>query len=224
MCDAETLRPPTTGQGADFPERFRRYATGGFGDRGKAWLEELPDILERCCAKWSLTLGPATDEIKGNYIAYVRTGDDQDLVLKVGVPHGDFTTEMEALAIYAGRGINRLVEVDRDLNAMLLERLRPGTMLAQAEMDRKEQVEIAARIVRQLHETPPPSTHGLPHFNDWVESALGDARNCNDVRRSHPYLEQFPRVQSMMERLMRPDELQILLHGDLHHAPGAVIE
>ena len=216
MCDAETLRPPTTGQGADFPERFRRYATGGFGDRGKAWLEELPDILERCCAKWSLTLGPATDEIKGNYIAYVRTGDDQDLVLKVGVPHGDFTTEMEALAIYAGRGINRLVEVDRDLNAMLLERLRPGTMLAQAEMDRKEQVEIAARIVRQLHETPPPSTHALPHFNDWVESAQRDARSCDDGRRSHPYLEQFPRVQSMMERLMR-DEPQILLHGDLHH-------
>ena len=97
-------------------------------------------------------------------------------------------------------------------------------MLAQAEMDRLELVEIAASIIRQLHETPPPSTHGLPHFNDWVESALGDARNCNDVRRSHPYLEQFPRVQSMMERLMRPDELQILLHGDLHHAPGAVIE
>jgi len=217
MCKSETAKPGTTGHGAKFPERFRRYATGGFGERGKAWLEELPDILDRCCSKWNLTLGPATDEIKGNYIAYVRTGDDQDLVLKVGVPHRDFTTEMEALAIYAGRGINRLVEVDRELNAMLLERLKPGTMLAVAEVDRSEHFEIAARIIHQLHETPPPSTHGLPHFNDWVESALCDARNCDDIRRSHPYLEQFPRVQSMMKRLMRPDEPQILLHGDLHH-------
>ena len=217
MCDSETAQPGTTGHGAEFPERFRRYATGGFGDRGKAWLEELPDILDRCCAKWDLTLGPPTDEIKGNYIAYVRTDDDQDLVLKVGVPHCDFTTEMEALAIYAGRGINRLVDADRDLNAMLLERLKPGTMLAQAEMDRSEQAEIAARIIRQLHETPPPATHGLPHFNDWVQSARHDAHSCEDVRRSDPYLEQFPRVQSMMQRLMRPDEPQILLHGDLHH-------
>jgi len=217
MCDSETSRPPTTGHDADFPERFRRYATSGFGDRGKAWLEQLPDILDRCCAKWTLTLGPATDEIKGNYIAYVRTGEGQDLVLKVGVPHRDFTTEMEALAIYAGRGINRLVEADRDLNAMLLERLRPGTMLAAAEMDRSGQFETAAHIIRQLHETPPPSAHDLPHFHDWVQSALSDARNCDDARRSHPYLEQFPRVQSMMERLMRPVEPQILLHGDLHH-------
>ena len=217
MCDSETAKPGTTGYGSEFPERFRRYATGGFGERGKAWLEELPVILERCCARWNLTLGPTTDEIKGNYIAYVQTSDDQDLVLKVGVPHRDFTTEMEALAIYAGRGINRLVDLDRELNAMLLERLKPGTMLAVAEMDRSEHFEIAARIIRQLHETPPPSTHGLPHFNDWVESALRDAQDCDDTRRSHPYLEHFPRVQSMMERLMRPDEPQILLHGDLHH-------
>jgi streptomycin 6-kinase len=217
MYDSETSQPGTTGHGAEFPERFRRYATGGFGDRGKAWLEELPDILDRCCAKWDLTLGPPTDEIKGNYIAYVRTSDNRDLVLKVGVPHRDFTTEMEALAIYAGRGINRLVNADCDLNAMLLERVKPGTMLAQAEMDPSEQAEIAGRIIRQLRETPPPATHGLPHFNDWVGSARYDARNCEDVRRSDSYLEQFPRVMSMMERLMRPDEPQILLHGDLHH-------
>ncbi|NKB65875.1 MAG: phosphotransferase [Candidatus Latescibacteria bacterium] len=217
MSDSDTSKPGTTDQGAEFPERFRRYATGGFGERGKVWLKELPGILERCCAKWNLTLGPATDEIKGNYIAYVQTADGQDLVLKVGVPHRDFTTEMEALAIYAGRGINRLVEVDGQLNAMLLERLKPGTMLATAEMDRSEQFEIAAQIARQLHQTPPPSTHGLPHFNDWVESALRDARDCGDIRRSHPYLEQFPRVQSIMARLLRPEEPQILLHGDLHH-------
>jgi len=210
------LNPARLATGPSSP-RFRRYATGEFGDRGKAWLEELPDILERCCAKWNLTLGPATDEIKGNYIAYVRTDDDQDLVLKVGVPHRDFTTEMESLGIYVGRGVNRLIDADRDLNAMLLERLKPGTMLAQAEMDRVDQAEIAARIIRQLHETLPPATHGLPHFNDWVGSARHDARNCEDVRRSDSYLEQFPRVQSMMERLMRPDEPQILLHGDLHH-------
>lgn len=217
MPDSEPTRPAATGHGADFPERFRRYATNGFGQKGKAWLKELPDILDRCCAKWDLTLGPPTDEIKGNYIAYVRTADGRDLVLKVGVPHRDFSTEMEALAIYAGRGINSLIDADRQLNAMLLERLRPGTMLAQAEVDRSEQFGIAARILRQLHQTPPPATHGLPHFNDWVQSALGDARDCADLERSRPYLDQFPRVQSMMARLMRPAEPQILLHGDLHH-------
>jgi len=217
MPDSESRRPSGQGHNAVFPERFRQAATGQFGDRAKDWLQQLPDILDRCCAQWDLTLGSPTEEIKVNYIAYVCTGDGQDLVLKVGVPHRDFTTEMEALGIYAGRGINRLVEADRDLNAMLLERLRPGTMLADVEIPPTEQAEIAARITSQLHETPPPSGHGLPHFNDWVQNALRDARGCDDAARSRPYLEQFPRVQSMMERLMRPEEPQILLHGDLHH-------
>ena len=77
----------------------------------------------------------------------------EEAVLKVGVPHGDFSAEMEALAIYEGRGINRLIDCDKALNAMLLERLRPGKMLDSVE-DAHEQSEIAARILQNLHATP----------------------------------------------------------------------
>ena len=175
-----------------------------------------PGILKRCCEKWDLTLGAPTDEIKGNYIAYAETVGGQEVVLKVGVPHADFSTEMEALAIYEGRGINRLIESDKQLNAMVLERLRPGRMLDSLR-NRNERSEIAALILRDLHRTPPPSAHSLPHFMDWIQDAFEDARNCQDRGRSGVYLEQMPLVQSMMERLMEPSEPQILLHGDLHH-------
>ena len=127
-----------------WPERFRRYATREFGKKGAAWLAELPAILKRCCDKWGLTLGRPPAEIKVNYIAYVELG--HEAVLKVGVPHGDFSAEMEALAIYEGRGINRLIDCDKTLNAMLLERLRPGELLDSVESVR-EQGEIAARIL-----------------------------------------------------------------------------
>ena len=124
-----------------FPERFLRYATREFGQEGEAWLEELPSILRRCCDKWGLALGRPTEEIKANYIAYVEMGNGAEAVLKVGVPHDDFSSEMEALAIYEGRGINRLIDCDKALNAMLLERLRPGKMLDSVE-NAREQSEI----------------------------------------------------------------------------------
>ena len=200
----------------DFPKRFLRYATREFGKEGEAWLEELPSILKRCCDKWGLTLGRPTEEIKVNYIAYVEMGNGEEAVLKVGVPHGDFSTEMEALAIYEGRGINRLIDCDKALNAMLLERLRPGKMLDSVG-NAREQSEIAARILQELHATPPPSNHILPHFMDWMRSAFADARSCKDPERARGYIEQIPRVESMMRILMEPDEPQILLHGDLHH-------
>ncbi len=199
-----------------FPERFLRYATREFGSEGEAWLAELPSILRRCCDKWGLTLGRPSAEIKVNYIAYVEMGTGAEAVLKVGVPHGDFSTEMEALAIYGGRGINRLIDCDKALNAMLLERLRPGKMLDSVE-DVREQSAIAARILQQLHATPPPSNHALPHFMDWMHSAFADASSCKDRVRARGYIEQISRVESMLKILMEPDEPQILLHGDLHH-------
>ena len=112
-----------------FPERFLRYATREFGKEGEAWLEELPSILRRCCDKWGLTPGRPAGDIKANYIAWVELDNGEEAVLKVGVPHDDFSAEMEALAIYQGRGINRLIDCDKELNAMLLERLRPGRTL-----------------------------------------------------------------------------------------------
>ena len=199
-----------------FPERFQRYATREFGREGEAWLEELPSILRRCCDKWGLTLGRPTGEIKANYIACVEMGNGEEAVLKVGVPHDDFSAEMEALAIYEGRGINRLIGCDKALNAMLLERLRPGEMLDSVE-NAREQTEIAAGILQDLHTTPPPSNHTLPHFMDWMRGAFADAKSCKDPERARGCVEQIPRVESMMGILTAQDEPQILLHGDLHH-------
>ena len=199
-----------------FPERFLRYATREFGREGEAWLEELPSILRRCCDKWGLTLGRPAGDIKANYIAFVEMGNGEDAVLKVGVPHDDFSAEMEALAIYQGRGINRLIDCDKALNAMLLERLRPGRTLDSVE-DRRERIEVAARILQDLHAVPPPSNHTLPHFMDWMRSAFADARSCGDAERARGCMEQIPRVESMMGILMERDEPRILLHGDLHH-------
>ena len=199
-----------------FPERFLRYATREFGKEGEAWIEELPSILRRCCDKWGLTLGPPSAEIKVNYVAYVEMGHGEQAVLKVGVPHDDFSAEMEALAIYEGRGINRLIDCDQALNAMLLERLRPGKMLDSVGNVR-EQSEIAAHILQNLHATPPPSNHALPHFMDWMRGAFADAKSWADSARARGYIEQIPRVESMMEILLEPDEPQMLLHGDLHH-------
>jgi streptomycin 6-kinase len=52
---------------------------------------------------------------------------------------------------------------------------------------------------------------------DWMRGAFADARSCKDLERARGYIEQIPRVKSMMGILMEPDEPQMLLHGDLHH-------
>ena len=199
-----------------FPQRMIDFATRGFREEGEAWLRELPDILEQCRDKWGLTLGTTSEEIKANYVGYVELPTGEEAVLKVGVPHRDFSTEMEALAIYDGRGINRLIDHDKELNAMLLERIRPGKMLSSIS-DKKKQAGAAAKIMVDLQSVPPPTGHTLPHFMEWVESAHGDAKGCVDPERARGYLDQFPRVRAIMQAFMSEPEPQKLLHGDLHH-------
>ena len=99
---------------------------------------------------------------------------------------------------------------------MLLQRIHPGTMLKELD-DRLEPVRIAAGVLRELHRTPPPSNHSLPHFSDWMQGAHRDALSCKDKHRAQPYLDQFPRVFGVLDELTVPGEPQLLLHGDFHH-------
>jgi streptomycin 6-kinase len=198
----------------EFPDRLHRYAEGYFGEDGKVWLVELPDILKRCCKKWGLELGPIMKEIKANYVGHARMADGQEVVIKVGVPRF-VQPEMGMLEIYDGRGINRMIDCDLNLSAMLLERFRPGTMLRKLN-DSREQARITGRIVRELHQTPAPQTHDFKHRAKQLEKSIADASLCTDLERSRPFLYQLARLKSMMDVLIAT-EPQILLHGDLHH-------
>lgn len=198
----------------EFPDRLKKFATGYFGEEGQAWLEALPGILTQCCEKWGLTLGPISKEIKANYVGFATMPDGQEVVLKVGVPKF-VQPEMDMLAIYDGRGINRMLAHDRELSAMLLERFTPGTMLVTMD-DSKEQARIAGRIVRDLHRTPLPENASFKHVSDRLNKTISIVSDCTDSERARPYREQFDRLKAMIDGPLA-EEPQILLHGDLHH-------
>lgn len=202
--------------GPDIPELpaslVEHLSRGG----SNPWLEQLPEILECCRDKWGLTLGRAVDEIKRSFVGFALLPDGDQAILKVVEPDADLMAQMEALTIYDGRGITRVIDLNKELGATLLERIRPGTMLA-GHPDRAERAEITGQVLLELHKTPPPAAHGLPHFQAWMDEAFRDIRNCTDLERSRPYLDQMPRARAMLDTLKAPEEPQQLLHGDLHH-------
>ena len=198
----------------EFPDRLREFAVGYFGEDGEAWLTDLPNILTACCEKWGLTLGPIMKEIKANYVGYATMPSGEEVVLKVGVPRF-VQPEMKMLDVYNGRGINRMIDHDLDLSAMLLECFRPGHMLWHVD-DTTERARIAGRIARALHETPAPQEHDFKLRSDELDRSIADASLCTDVDRARPYLDQLSRLRTMLDGMM-VNEPQILLHGDLHH-------
>jgi streptomycin 6-kinase len=199
------------------PEQFPDFAatvTRIFGEAGRAWLPHLPDILATCRAKWRLKEGVPHPNMGINYIETTETSTGQPVVLKVGVPHEELFTEMAALTLYAGRGAVRLHDADRDLGAMLLAQVQPGTMLWQWG-DNREQTQIVAEIIATLP-MPEPSHHHFPTFSRWVERAFRLTRTVWDPQELMPR-ELIDAAEAAFTAILADDPNHLVLHGDLHH-------
>ena len=99
------------------------------GEAGDTWLAALPALIDTYARRWSLTILPPFSNLSYNYATPAIRAGGSPVVLKAGLPNPGFTREVEALRIYDGRGIARLLEDDVEHGVMLLERLLPGTML-----------------------------------------------------------------------------------------------
>jgi streptomycin 6-kinase len=94
------------------------------------WLGRLPRLLAELAERWSLVRVDHFAEIRINYVASAVARDGTHCVLKVSGHVGVTRTEIAALRLWSGRGAARLLKAHADLGALLLERLEPGTQLA----------------------------------------------------------------------------------------------
>jgi streptomycin 6-kinase len=181
---------------------------------GAAWLAQLPKLIALCEKRWQLRIESPFDELSYNYVTKAQTLDGQKVVLKLGVPNRELTTEIAALQHYGGRGAVRLIDSDAEWGVLLLERLQPGTMLV-AEIDDEQATRIAATVMRALWR-PAPIDHAFPTVADW---ALGFGRYRNQFRnQAGPITEKWiDSAESIFAELLADSAEPILLHGDLHH-------
>lgn len=198
------------------PEDFARTVRGAFQEAGEDFLRRLPRLLADCVERWSLTIGPPF-ALSYNYVAPAVRADGSEVVLKVGVPQKELWSEMEALRCYDGQGMIRLLDADSDLGALLLERLKPGTMLITLFNDGQdaEATSLAAAIMRKLRR-PAPMNAVFPTVADWA-NGMGRLR-AHFHGGTGPFPETLvEQAETLFAELLISQEPPVLLHGDLHH-------
>jgi streptomycin 6-kinase len=121
---------------------------------GSAWLERLPDLVSRLQDWWSLSLGVPFDgkDVSCAWVAPAARSDGTDAVLKLGMPHMEAEHEIDGLRFWEGDPTVQLLQADDQLNAMLLERCEPGTVLRK--LPEPDQDVILARLLRRLWRLP----------------------------------------------------------------------
>jgi streptomycin 6-kinase len=196
------------------PDDFARTTVELYGDAGVAWIDHLPDLLAECEQRWSLTVGPPFVPLSYNYVASAIRADGTEVILKVGVPNPELRTEIAALHLYDGRGIARLLDADPDQGILLLERLQPGTPLANLDDD-EEATHIAAQVMRQLWQPVPPE-HPFPSVARWAAGLqrLRARYGGTSGPLPSPLVEM---AETLFDELIGSMAEPVLLHGDLHH-------
>ncbi|HXH20405.1 MAG TPA: aminoglycoside phosphotransferase family protein [Dehalococcoidia bacterium] len=180
---------------------------------GRAWREALPALVAALARDWVLRLGAPFPGLSYNYVAPAELPDGSPVVLKVWSPDDrEFAAEVEALRLYDGDGAVRLLRVQMDARAMLLERAEPGTDLWRL-ADEGRQIEITASIMRRLWRAPPAGSSLLrsaEEFERMEAVAPALARDGFPLRR-------VKAARAIMRDLEAEGPL-LVLHEDLHQA------
>ena len=196
------------------PANFAQAMHDVYGADGEAWLLRLPEIVEECAERWSLVVAEPFEPLSYNWVAPATSSDGAALVLKVGFPCREFRNEIEALRVYDGRGIARLLESDHAPGAMLIERLRPGLMLGSVE-DETQAATIAADVMLALWQPAPPD-HTLPTVADWGKGFERLRAAFSEGPGPFPG-DLLAEAEETFASLLATSAAPVVLHGDLHH-------
>ncbi|OCA81589.1 hypothetical protein A8F94_22230 [Bacillus sp. FJAT-27225] len=197
----------------DVPKEFYEKVTGAFGNAGEKWLERLEYVITEYERKWRLTISGPVENLSYNYVVKAIDQNGTPVILKLGVPNFDFSNEVQTVRLYKGDGFARLLAEDSENGAMLLERLIPGTNLAELkdeELVTKTFIHVWNKIRRPLSkDVSTPSimdwANGFTRYRDMFPDG-GEPIPIEAIDRANLYLNE---INSIHENE--------LLHGDLHH-------
>jgi len=124
------------------------------------------------------------------------------------------TCEIQALRCYDGRGAVRLIDYNETDRHLLLERLVPGTPLAECEDD-EAATRIAAGVMRTLWR-PLSEGHGFPTAASWAEGLQKLRAQFGGATGPFP-AKLVSMAECLFQELIASSEAPVILHGDLHH-------
>jgi streptomycin 6-kinase len=196
-------------------EEFVRSTIQLRGEAGAAWLERLPALIADCERRWRIKVGPPFPGLWINWVAQADCIDGTPTVLKLSFP-GDkeFRTEAEALRLFEGRGVARLLELDLSRGAMLVERCEPGVPLSSVEDD-AQATSIAAGVMKRLWR-PVPDDHSFPLVSEWAQGLARLRRRFGGGTGPLP-VRLVEEAEALFDELLASQSEPVLLHGDLHH-------
>jgi streptomycin 6-kinase len=203
-----------------YPEAFVRNVRGLRGDEGLAWLNNLPYILSKLGESWSIKILPPYN-LSYNYVAPAIQADGTPVVVKVGFPRSDVVaSEFAALSWMNPEGVCLLLNHAPEYEAILLEQVTPGTLLADLCESGKddEATRLGAQAMRRIWVPTPNAAEVFPFetTEDWAEGFQRLRERFDEGTGPFP-AGLVDEAEGLWHDLTASSAPSVLLHGDCHH-------
>ena len=198
------------------PETFISTINNVYKKDGENFLTVLPALIGEVSTRWGLTAVQPVPNLSFNFVAFAKR-DDEDVILKMGIPNPELTSEMTALKLFNGDGACQLLEHDEERGFLLLERLKPGIMLAELEDD-DERTNIAADVMLNIQRRGgviPPLQNRFIKLSNWFAGLQKIRPHFNGGTGPFPQVL-LEKVESFLPELFADTDVK-LMHGDFHH-------
>lgn len=201
----------------ELPEKV--YAKlAALGDAGTQWRLSLPALLDDIEHRWGVAQGRILSGGSEALVIETASANAGPAVLKLGIPgETGFEREVQTLLAANGRGYARVLAVDIEHRAVLLERL--GPQLEQLDLPVRAQIEHICETLRIAWQVPP----GSLSLTSGDEKArwLGDFIASSWAALERPCSENamLRALQFSQERATAHNAVSaVLVHGDAHSA------
>jgi len=200
----------------NLPRDFIKNVHDSFDEEGLQFIVDLPKLMDEACQRWGLSDIRPVSNLSYNFVAFAKRGKEE-VMLKIGVPNPELTSEMEALKLFNGEGACRLLEYDEERGFLLLERLNPGTMLSEL-ADDDQRTYIAMDVMQKtiLSRGAISSLNKFIKLTFWFDALKKIRPQFNGGTGPFPkkLLEQ---VEAFISEVWKDGHPDLLLHGDFHH-------
>lgn len=180
-------------------DRFEKNIAGIYREKGKAWISELPKLVQEYASLWGLSHLEPFKNLSYNYVLSGYQGA-VPIVLKLSLNIFDLDKEARALEAFSGYGSVSILA--HQAGALLLERAVPGHPLKGS-----SSIQIACKVIKKLHQAPLPTLGDFPHIEEWL-TALDKTWKLPELH--------LQRARRLKKRLLQLTRAPVLLHGDLH--------
>ncbi|MFF0342121.1 aminoglycoside phosphotransferase family protein [Kribbella sp. NPDC004875] len=188
------------------PEKFAESTIAREGDRGRAWIAELPSIVDDVLSSWNVEPDGAT--MHGEVGIVIPVAGDR--VVKISFPHPGNDYEADAFEAWGGRGAVRLHQHDDARYALLLERTHAEQLIGLEDNDQIPAVagELSKRLTIAAPDHLPRLSDRADEWYDEVRSGAAEFPDALPTRVVDAALD-------VVDELGR-EQPELVVHGDFH--------